>query len=113
VDLMYVLRGLGLRGGLKQIERAIGLDRGDDLSLLNGRDAVSLWHMAQEGEPRALETLIRYNAEDLASLPLLAEFAYRKHSFGTPMTVPGLHWTTVFDTTRLPYDASLIQYLKG
>lgn len=113
VDLMYVLRGLGLVGGLKKIERSIGLDRGGDLSLLNGRDAIALWNMAQEGEPGALETLIRYNAEDLASLPLLAEFAYRKHSFRTPMAVPGFNCTIDFDTKGLPYDASLIQYLKG
>ena len=89
IDLMHVLRSVGLRGGLKKIEKAIGLDRGDDLSLLTGRDAVNLWNMAQDGEPNALETLIRYNAEDVASLPRLAEYAYGKNSAGTLMAVPG------------------------
>jgi hypothetical protein len=113
VDLMHVLRGIGMRGGLKKIERAVGLDRGDDLSMLSGRDAVVLWNMAQEGEPRALETLIRYNAEDVASLPLLAEYAYGQNSVGTPMAVPGFLSPARFDTSTLPYDSALVQYLCG
>ena len=113
VDMMHVLRNVGFRGGLKKIERAIGLDRGDDLSMLSGRDAVLLWNMAQEGEPRALETLIRYNAEDVASLPLLAEYAYGQNSAGTPMAMPGFRSPARFDTTSLPYDGALVRYLCG
>lgn len=111
VDLMHVLRGVGLKGGLKKIEKSVGLDRGDDLSLLSGRDAVHLWNMSQDGEPNALETLIRYNAEDVASLPRLAEYAYGQNSAGTPMAVPGFFSPARFDTTTLPYDAALVQYL--
>ncbi len=111
VDMMHVLRNVGFRGGLKKIERAIGLDRGDDLSMLSGRDAVVLWNMAQEGEPRALETLIRYNAEDVASLPLLAEYAYGQNSLGTPMALPGFKSPAHFDTSALPYDEALVRYL--
>lgn len=111
VDMMHVMRRVGFRGGLKKIERAIGLDRGDDLSMLSGRDAVMLWNMSQEGEPRALETLIRYNAEDVASLPLLAEYAYGQNSAGTPMAVPGFRSPARFDTSSLPYDEALVHYL--
>jgi uncharacterized protein YprB with RNaseH-like and TPR domain len=111
VDMMHVMRNVGFRGGLKKIERAIGLDRGDDLSKLSGRDAVLLWNMAQEGEPRALETLIRYNAEDVASLPLLAEYAYGQNSAGTPMAVPGFRSPARFDTSSLAYDGALVRYL--
>ncbi len=111
VDMMHVLRRVGLMGGLKKIERAIGLDRGDDLSMMTGRDAVVLWNMAQDGEPRALETLIRYNAEDVASLPLLAEYAYGQNSAGTPMAVPGFKSPAHFDTSTLPYDDALVRYL--
>ena len=111
IDMMHVMRRVGFRGGLKKIERAIGLDRGDDLSMLSGRDAVVLWNMAQEGEPRALETLIRYNAEDVASLPLLAEYAYGQNSAGTPMAVPGFRSPARFDTSSLPYDEALVRYL--
>ena len=111
VDMMHVLRNVGFRGGLKKIERAVGLDRGDDLSMLSGRDAVLLWNMAQEGEPHALETLIRSNAEDVASLPLLAEYAYGQNSVGTPMAVPGFRSPARFDTSNLPYDSALVRYL--
>ena len=111
VDLMHVLRGVGLRGGLKKIEKAIGLDRGDDLSMLSGRDAVTLWNLAQDGEPNALETLIRYNAEDVTSLPRLAEYAYGQNSVGTPMAVPGFFSPVQFDTSTLPYDSALVEYL--
>ncbi|HIF71534.1 MAG TPA: exonuclease [Dehalococcoidia bacterium] len=113
VDLRYVLKNVGLKGGLKKIERAIGMDRGDDLSLLSGRDAVVLWNMAQEGEPNAMETLIRYNAEDVASLPRLAEYAYGQNTAGTPMAVPGFFSPARFDTTTLAYDSALVQYLCG
>ena len=113
VDMMHVLRSVGLGGGLKKIEKAIGLDRGDDLSMLTGLDAVALWNMAQEGEPNALETLIRYNAEDVASLPLLAEYAYGQNTAGTPMAVPGFLSPARFDTTTLPYDSTLVRYLCG
>jgi uncharacterized protein len=113
VDLRYVLANVGLKGGLKKIEKAVGLDRGDDLSLLSGRDAITLWNMAQDGEPNAMETLIRYNAEDVASLPLLAEYAYGQNSVGTPMAVPGFLSSSKFDTTSLPYDSALVQYLCG
>ena len=89
------------------------MDRGDDLSLLSGRDAVVLWNMAQEGEPNALETLVRYNAEDVASLPRLAEYAYEQNTAGTPMAVPGFFSPARFDTTTLPYDSALAQYLCG
>jgi len=111
VDLMHVLRTVGLKGGLKKIEKAVGLDRGDDLSMLSGRDAVTLWNLAQDGEPHALETLIRYNAEDVTSLPRLAEYAYGQNSVGTPMAVPGFFSPARFDTSTLPYDSALVQYL--
>lgn len=111
VDLMHVLRRVGLRGGLKKIEKAIGLDRGDDLSMLTGRDAIVLWNMAQDGEPNAMETLIRYNAEDVSSLPILAEYAYGQNSAGTPMAVPGFRSPARFDTSTLPYDRALVRYL--
>lgn len=112
LDLMHVLRRVGLRGGLKKIERATGLGRGSDLSQLDGYDAVRLWRLADEGEPLALETLVRYNAEDVASLPRLANFAVNELSYGTPLagslppTVPEI------DAESLPYDPGLVSFLS-
>ena len=42
IDLRYVLASLGYRGGLKQIERTLGFDRGD-LAEVDGYFAVILW----------------------------------------------------------------------
>lgn len=71
LDLMYPCRRIGLDGGLKAIERTIGIDRGrDDIS---GLDAVRLWHAYERGDGTALETLIEYNRDDTVNLVQLAE----------------------------------------
>lgn len=71
LDLMYPCSRLGLDGGLKSIERAIGIDR--DRPDISGRDAVRLWREHERGRDGALETLIEYNREDAVNLQRLAE----------------------------------------
>lgn len=78
LDLMHTLRRLGLRGGLKKIERRVGIERDDDLAGLGGWDAVRLWNEYRAGREESLRTLIRYNAADIENLELLAELAYRR-----------------------------------
>jgi len=112
LDLMYVTRRIGLRGGLKAIERQAGVGRPAALGDLDGFDAVRLWRMGQEGEPDAVPTLIRYNAEDVASLPFLAERAIRTLAGGTPLAGTPLPSFPEYDTSALPYDASLVEHLR-
>lgn len=71
VDLMYPCRRLGLTGGLKAIEREIGIDR--DMPDLSGEDAVRLWREYEAGDPAALDTLIEYNRADTANLATLLD----------------------------------------
>ena len=71
LDLMYTCRKLGLSGGLKQVERDIGIER--DRPDISGRDAVRLWHQHERGQDGALETLIGYNREDTVNLQTLAD----------------------------------------
>ncbi len=111
IDLRYPLRQAGYSGGLKRIEKRTGLGRPSALSKLGGRDAVTLWNMAGEGEPGAIETLIRYNAEDVASLPELARLAYDMLSSRLPISVPPAPRFPEYDTEPLPYDSSLVEYL--
>jgi hypothetical protein len=85
LDLMYPLRRLGLRGGLKYIEKALGFERPSDLSDLNGFAAVLMWQLWQDGSREACDTLVRYNAEDVLSLPLLADFVYKELCGETPL----------------------------
>ena len=111
LDLRYPLRRLGFRGGLKKIEQATGLGRPGGLSGLSGFDAVRLWKMANDGEPDALATLIRYNAEDVASLPRLTGLLVGEMAHGTPLASTTPPPFPEYDTDALPYDPGLVAYL--
>ena len=76
IDLIYPLRKLGYKGGLKVIEQRLGLDR-DELHGISGRDAVRMWSLWLAGDRESRDVLVRYNAEDVKSLVPLAELAYR------------------------------------
>ncbi|XVH31265.1 ribonuclease H-like domain-containing protein [Haloferacaceae archaeon DSL9] len=71
LDLMYPCKQLGLSGGLKRIEREIGIER--DRPDISGRDAVRLWREYERGDDAALDTLVSYNREDAVNLETLAE----------------------------------------
>ena len=111
LDLRYAMKKAGYTGGLKRFEQALGVGRESALSNLSGRDAITLWRMADEGEQGAMETLIRYNAEDVASLPDLASIAYEELSAMLPIDLPPAqkrHWV---DTETLPFDVELVNYI--
>ncbi len=76
VDLMYPCKKLGLDGGLKAIERDLGIDR--DMPEISGHDAVRLWHEYERGDDRALETLVEYNRADTANLEPLMDIVSRR-----------------------------------
>lgn len=78
VDLMHPLHRLGFYGGLKSIERRMGIRRSESTAGLGGFDAVRLWHEYRAGDDEALETLVEYNLEDVVNLEPLAEFAHRE-----------------------------------
>jgi uncharacterized protein YprB with RNaseH-like and TPR domain len=71
VDLMYACRRLGLSGGLKEVERDLGVER--DRPDISGRDAVRLWREYERGDDGALDTLVSYNRDDAANLATLME----------------------------------------
>lgn len=78
LDLLYPLRRLGYRGGLKAVEERMGIRRSPGTVGLDGWDAVRLWREAQAGSGSALETLVAYNAEDVRNLEPLAREVYRR-----------------------------------
>lgn len=78
VDLRYPLRRLGYKGGLKGIERTLGLERSGETQGLDGWDAVRLWGEYQSGSADALRLLTAYNAEDVLSLKPLMALVYRE-----------------------------------
>jgi len=77
IDLRYPLRRLGYSGGLKGIERAMGISRSEATCGLDGWDAVRLWQAYLGGSQEALDLLVAYNAEDVRHLKPLMEFVYQ------------------------------------
>ncbi|MEW5908894.1 MAG: ribonuclease H-like domain-containing protein [Thermodesulfobacteriota bacterium] len=86
IDLRYVLKSLGFKGGLKGCEKQIGIDRG----ILNGVDgffAVLLWkEYRTTRNPRILETLLAYNISDVLSLEELMIESYNLKLLDTPFS---------------------------
>ncbi len=78
IDLRFVLKKLGLQGGLKSIEEQVGLFRDPAVRGLNGFDAVLLWQDYQGGDESALERLILYNTMDIRQLKPLMELGARE-----------------------------------
>jgi len=66
IDLCFLARRVGLRGGLKAIERVMGIRR--ETEGIDGFEAVRLWRRYVHGDCEALQTLIKYNREDTQNL---------------------------------------------
>lgn len=78
IDLRFLLSRLGYRGGLKRIEKAFGLLRGEAIDGMNGYDAVRLWQAYQWGDRYALDLLVQYNTADIVHLLPLMEAGYQR-----------------------------------
>jgi uncharacterized protein YprB with RNaseH-like and TPR domain len=78
VDLMYPLRRIGYNGGLKNIEKLLGISRSEDTEGLTGFDAVRLWKKYERGDMEALDKLVEYNKEDVMNLKTIIELTYHK-----------------------------------
>jgi uncharacterized protein YprB with RNaseH-like and TPR domain/predicted nuclease with RNAse H fold len=76
IDLRWVTRRLGIKGGLKSVEEKLGLRRDKCIEDITGFDATVLWAKHLRGDKTALEQLIRYNTEDVVHLRAIMEIAY-------------------------------------
>jgi uncharacterized protein YprB with RNaseH-like and TPR domain len=92
VDLKHALRQLGFTGGLKAIEREMGIERDHRVEYMTGEDAVYLWRLwEKQGKKNALDLLTEYNAADCMNLKTLSDFAYRSlkmRSFDKAVSYP-------------------------
>ena len=76
VDLRFVCQKIGLNGGLKAIERRLGIRRRAEVEDIVGEDAVYLWEMWKSTRKKEyLDKLIMYNEEDIINLKPLAKYA--------------------------------------
>ena len=84
LDLRFVMRDLGLRGGLKNCEKALGIKR-QGLEDVNGYFAVCLWQkFISQMDSAALETLLAYNSADAVNLERMMVIAYNEKLKDTP-----------------------------
>lgn len=77
IDLCFLGRQLGYRGGLKAIEAQVGINRSSTVDGLNGSDAVLLWNRwRHRRDTDARERLLAYNQADCVNLEPLADLFY-------------------------------------
>lgn len=80
IDLRHVCAKIGLKGGLKDIEKALGIKRANPIvDRLYGGDPLKLWRMFRgSGDDYYLKLLIEYNEEDVINLKKIAEYSIHK-----------------------------------
>lgn len=106
IDLRFVFHGLGYRGGLKGVERQLGLDRGE-LDGVDGYFAVLLWQeYTSRHNTRALDTLLAYNIQDTVNLEHLLVSAYNLKIADTPFEISHAQ-TLPTHTPVLPFEADM------
>lgn len=111
VDLRFFPKRLGLFGGLKNVERMLGLQREENLADVDGYMATRLWQEYKKGNQAALDTLIRYNLEDVVGLKCIIESVYNMSIKGLPITIKPLE-EGPRPRLDLPYDPGLIAWLR-
>lgn len=79
IDLRFACNRLGLKGGLKNIEKMLNIQRDNKIKEVRGGDAVYLWEMFYSTRNKNyLEKLIEYNRADIVNLEPIADFCYSK-----------------------------------
>ena len=98
LDLMYVLRAMGCRGGLKAAEKELGVKR-QHSSGIDGQEAIILWkRYIEKHEEDTLRKLMLYNAEDVLVLKELMTIAYIHTMSAYPCRIP---WKPHTESTDL------------
>jgi uncharacterized protein YprB with RNaseH-like and TPR domain len=74
LDLRFLARRAGLSGGLKRVERDLGLVRDREFAMMTGKDAVHLWRLWERRDnEKALDLLLKYNEADVVNLREVAD----------------------------------------
>lgn len=105
IDLMYLCRRVGLKGGQKAIEQELGVNFRDDIEGVDGFAAVLLWHRYLRGELDALRTLLAYNRADIAAMGALFDDALSRLGFEADLLSEPINfvdWSAPSDRLVLP-----------
>jgi len=77
-DVRSLTSKLGLKGGLKEIERSLGIRRTGVVEKFYGGDALTLWKMHRAtGDEYYLNLLVEYNEYDIINLKIVADKAVK------------------------------------
>lgn len=102
IDLCFTAKRLGLRGGLKQIERHVGIERATHVQGLDGWDAVRLWtRWRRSRDPAVLDLLLAYNEADCMNLQPLADFLYCRLAQKCRPALPAPAFSLAIERERL------------
>lgn len=105
IDLMYLCRRFGLKGGQKSIEKQLGIDLRIGIEDVDGYSAVLLWHQYVRGDIEALKRLVTYNRADIAAMGAIFDHVLRQASFEPDLFAPTtefLHWSAPLGWRDLP-----------
>lgn len=78
LDLLYPARALGLTGGLKDMEKALGIARSDEIKDIRGGEAIQLWGQWRAGDANAYRRLTAYCKADCLNLAAFADAVHRR-----------------------------------
>ncbi len=78
-DVRSITNRLGLRGGLKNIEKELCIKRNSVIEKFYGGDALTLWKMYRAtGDEHYIKLLVEYNEYDIINLKNVAEHCVKK-----------------------------------
>ena len=80
IDLLYLVRALGIKGGQKAAELEFGLARDGELNGFEGAAAVAAWCKARYGDRESFTRLLEYNAADVLMMRRMASVLYARHA---------------------------------
>lgn len=78
IDLMWPARSIGLSGGLKDMEKQLGIERHADIADMRGNEAIILWGAWKNGDREAYEKLVTYCKADCSNLRAFADHLYQR-----------------------------------
>jgi uncharacterized protein YprB with RNaseH-like and TPR domain len=78
-DLRFACNRLGLKGGLKAVEKELGIKRRELVGDMTGGDALTLWKMYKAtGDEHYVNLLVEYNEEDIINLKTIADVVVKR-----------------------------------
>lgn len=111
LDLRFLVRRANLKGGLKAVEKSLGLHRPPHLEGVRGFDAIRLWReWTINGSVEALRLLVEYNLYDAVNLRAVLEWTCWRIA---ELSAWEMQRGAVFERGDVLYDVSRLVLAQG